>query len=291
MAAAEISIGVSPGFQEISLTPGETYHGKFNIINPSSDSENITNYEITPVPFSVSDENYEMSFIDENDRTQITEWIELENTTGTLASEEIKEINFTINVPENAPSGGQYAALAVKIKNPDSENTGYTITSQSQVAMIIYSTINGEIETNGEIIDNKIPSFFLSSPISTSSNIINTGNIHSDAVYILHIENLFTGEILYDTSENPKINTVVPDTKLLSTNAWNETPALGLFRVTQSILYIDNVSTKTRIVFVCPTWFLIIWILFISSCFAWFFSRRRARLLAKRNAADYVKKI
>lgn len=291
MAATETSIGISPGFQEILLLPGKTYYGKFSIINPASNTNSKTNYEIIPVPFSVSGENYEMSFVNENDRTQMSKWIHIENNTGTLTSEEVREINYRIDVPENALSGGQYAAITVRIKNPDSGSTGHSIISRSQVAMIIYATVDGEIEANGEIIDNSIPSFFLSSPITLSSYVVNTGNVHSDVVYVVHIENLFTGEILYDTSSEPKINTVVPDSKLTSVNIWEETPALGLFRVTQSISYADNINTRTRVVFVCPTWFLIIWIVFILSCFFWFFSRRRARMIAKKNAADYIKKI
>lgn len=283
----EASIGVLPGFQEVSLVPGEIYEGTFSILNPSSEPDGLVDYRITISPFSVNGEDYSTDFLSTSNYTQMTNWIEIDEPFGSLAPEELKEIHYKINVPDNALGSGQYAALIVRIEDPSVEKTGYTIISRNQVANIIYATIEGELERKGTIKENSIPLVFFDSPISAKSIVENTGNIHNIASYIIRVENFFSKEEVYSSSETPKINTIVPETSLSTQTTWEDTPALGIFRVTQSVSYLDEVSTYSRVVFVCPLWFLILWIVFLSSCVAWFFSRRRARKNAKKNAKDY----
>lgn len=278
----ELSIGIVPGFQEIQLMPGEEYQGSFSIINPSQDESNLVNYRIITTPFSVSSENYDMNFTKETEYTDIVDWISIEEKTGTLSSEELKEVYFTINVPETAKSGGQYASIMVRIENPETSNDGYAIISRSQVAMILYATVNTDLESKGDIVENKIPAFSFNSPISVTSRISNTGNVHSKAANILRIENIFTGAEIYSTVNSPKINSILPGTELLVVDTWEETPALGIFRVTQSISYSNQVDTSTGIVLVCPMWFMAVWIIFLLSCIMWFVSRRNIAIKNKK---------
>lgn len=271
----EISIGIVPGFEELTLVPGEKYQGTFSVVNPSSVEGNSVDYRIIVTPFSVTDENYNIDFTKKTEYTDIVDWITIEEKSGTLAPEELKEIHFTIDVPQTAKSGGQYASIMARIDNPEKTNdNSYSIMSRSQVAMILYAAIDTELVSEGTILENKIPTFSFDSPISVTSRISNNGNIHSKAINILRVENAFTGKEYYSSVNSPKTNSILPGTELLVVDTWEETPALGVFRVVQSISYNNKVDTSSGIVFVCPIWFLIIWLIFIGSCFAWFFSHR-----------------
>ena len=54
-------------------------------------------------------EKYNADVVTKTNYTQMADWITIHEPTGTLMPNEAKELSFTIEVPENAPGGGQYA--------------------------------------------------------------------------------------------------------------------------------------------------------------------------------------
>lgn len=281
------SLGVTPGFQEFSLTPGETYSGSITVVNSSLDTETPVNFLAFTAPFSVSGEDYTISFEEENDFTQLSKWITIEKPSGSAFDQELIEIPFTITVPEDALGGGQYAAIIVRAATEENTSEGNKIGFNRQVASIIYASVAGETTVSGEIVENNIPNFFFSSPISTSSLVKNDGNVHAESTYTMKIFPLFSDEELYSTEETPKANIIIPKTTLLTSSSWDETPQLGIFRVVQTVSAFGHTSTNERTVFVCPLWFLTLWIIFIIAGVVWVFSNSRARKKAAHRAKKY----
>ena len=73
------TFAVSPMNQIITLVPGETYVGNFNIINPGDNIYDFY-YEIRIEPFSVGEDNSDISLVANGDYNQIVDWIELSET-------------------------------------------------------------------------------------------------------------------------------------------------------------------------------------------------------------------
>ena len=272
-----LSIGVSKGIEKIELSPGETFSGEFTIINLSS-TDSVP-FLIKIAPYSVNDKTYDANFADYDDYNQIMDWITLEFSSGELEPGEKRVVPYEISVPENAPAGGQYLSFLVEIVETDAEAKSLTLSTKSQVASLLYASISGETIKTAEVRENKINFLYLDKPISTSSLIENLGNVHVDAEYVLKIYPLFSNEEIYSTEESPVRNTLLPETLLSSEKSWEETPRLGFFRVVQEIEIpeANESSLAEKIVFVSPTWFLVLVSLFIFSMIFWIFFRVRER--------------
>ena len=140
---AERAIGISPGYQKLQLTPGETYEGTISVLNPSTDPDSLVGYFVSVTPFSVSGEKYQTDFISFSDANQIVNWITIDEPSGSVQPGELVEVKYRITVPDNALGGGQYCALVARISDSDFESSGYSISSRSQVASLLYATVSG----------------------------------------------------------------------------------------------------------------------------------------------------
>ena len=111
------SMTVSPMNQRIVLTPGETYQGSISVSNPASSSESLKyTTEVGSFTQKMDDNNNKGSVdIDSvSSYNQIMDWITLDRTSGEVAPNTTQTIPFTVNVPADAPAGGQYATILVK---------------------------------------------------------------------------------------------------------------------------------------------------------------------------------
>ena len=144
---------VSPMYQRIILTPGETTTLSLKVSSPNA-AQNDLNYSVSIGSFSHKSEDDSVDTESVSSYNQIMDWINLEKTTGTVAPNGTDVLNFTITVPESAPAGGQYATILVK------DDTGSTtgasnvnIQSNVQMASIIYAEVAGETLNTAEILE------------------------------------------------------------------------------------------------------------------------------------------
>lgn len=249
----EAGMTVSPMYQFKVLTPGSVEPGSFVISNPVSNTEPVA-YDLSIRAFSYDDEKGEV--LEESEgHAEIVDWITIEGEhNGTLAPNEHREVAFTINVPENAPTGGQYAAIIV---HAGAGQVG-PIVENIEVAHLIYAEVSGETVHDGKINSVNVPSFLFSGNITGSSTIYNNGNSHSYATHILKVYPLFGGEEFYTNEEDPQTNLIMPGATRYTSIAWNETPSIGIFRVVYTIDYEGKNMEVSKVVIVCPLWLLII---------------------------------
>lgn len=270
--AESASIAISPGAQEVSLTPGETYEGSFLVLNPFPDTSAV-NFRIKAAPFTVEDEDFSLDFEDLTDLSQIVDWITLETSEGRLDERDSVDIKYTITVPTDAPAGGQYAAFLVRAVPADDateQDSSTAIKSTSQVAMLLYSTVAGETRIEGKVVENNISPVYLDTPVKTSLLLSNTGNVHSRASTVLRIYPLFSNEEVYSTEETPETTLVLPNARAYSEKTWSETPLLGLFRVEQEVDFAGIYTVNSKTVLIAPTWFVVLAVLFLVAIFYYF---------------------
>lgn len=289
LADGSDSVGftVSPLREEIVLNPGETYRGTFKVSNPGVQTSNI-NYEVDVQPFYV-DENYNNVFGIPSNRSLIADWISIVSPkSGLLSPNETAEIIFEINVPNDAPAGGQYADIrvsstAVNDKNEGNDN-GSMIGEKIAIGHLVYAEITGETVKQGEIVDAKLPSFLLSGNITGSSSIKNTGNVHSEAKYTLQVFPLFSGEELFTNEENPDTKIILPDRTLYNETVWDKTPPMGIFNVVYTVEFEGVTTQVSKMVIKCPIWLLFIIIFVIAAIIIYFIAKARKRNIKKATA-------
>lgn len=295
MASAETSTTSSltfgPTSQRVSLKPGEKYRSSVVVSNPAT-STGDTKFSLYVSPYTVTNDDYDPAFDQMGTYTQIVDWIELDKTEGTLAPNTNMEIGFTVNVPEDAPAGGQYAAIVAQDMTglDGGSNSGLQIGSISAVGSIVVADIAGQTREYGEIVENNVPSFVFNPPYTASAGVKNTGNVHTDATSILQIWPLFSDEEVYtneESEDNAKL--VLPDTTRYFFNTWADAPAMGVFRARQTVTIFGETSVNEKIIVLCPMWLLFVVIFLIALLAIWIITmivRKVRRSKAKKTKAE-----
>lgn len=286
----ENSLTFGPTSQRVSLKPGEKYRSSVTVSNPANSVKDI-NFILYVRPYSVVNDDYDPTFDQMGTYTQIVDWITLDKTEGTVAPNDNMEIGFTIQVPEDAPAGGQYAAIVAQDVTDLSDNGGgMQIGSISAIGSIVVADIAGQTREYGEIIENNLPGFSFNTPYTASAGVKNNGNVHTDTKSVLQIWPLFSDEEIYtneESEDNGKL--VLPDTSRYFFNTWNDAPVFGIFRARQTVTIFGETSVNEKIIVLCPVWALFIAIFLIALLLIWFVTmmvRKARRSKVKKAKAE-----
>ena len=249
------TIVVSPMSQFISLEPGQTYSGAITVANPSDATSDVT-YSASVKPYNVTDQAYTADLATMSNYSELVNWLTMDSPTGTLSPNSTAEIPFSITVPANAPAGGQYATIVVSQAPSTTDNN--TVSSVVGLASLIYADIAGETTHAGEVLDTTLPGFSLVTPVSITTTITNTGNVHDTAYIDLTVTNTFTGEKIFPTSEDSSTfsEVIMPDSTRLIVRELTGLPSLGIVRIDQTITYQGVDSTFSQTLVLCPIWFI-----------------------------------
>lgn len=257
---------VTPMSQRVSLEPGEVYAGSVTIVNPTDATSDFI-YSATVAPYGVVGNDYNADFISTGDRVQMANWITISEPAGKIKPGESKEIKFQIKVPDSAPAGGQYAAIMLSSNNEVGANDGALIQNVFEMASLIYANVAGETVREGEILENNVPGFVVTTPIVTSAFLNNTGNVHEDATFVLTASDFFTGRVILPSEENEGrySEIIMPETERYTTRVISDLPAVGVVKVSQTINYNGQTSVVEKNVIICPIWLIILVLLILAA--------------------------
>lgn len=248
---------MSPLKESIILNPGESYQSSFIIHNPATHTKDFE-YVLSVTPFFV-DENYNNIFTEVDNFSEMASWITIDSPlSGVLQPNQDEEIYFTINVPRDAPGGGQYATITVTSAKATNEGDNSAVLEKTAIAHTIFAEITGSTVHAGEITDANVPSFMTVGNIFGESTIKNTGNVHGKATYTLIVTPVFSSEEAYTNAENPTTHDVLPGRSYYNKIEWDKTPAAGLFNVKYIVNFDGVVTEVSKMVVICPVWMMIL---------------------------------
>lgn len=270
---------ISPAIMQIELKPGMTKTETFRVQNTGSKA---FKFAVEVSPYNVTGDDYEPNYTAGERYNDIVDWVTFSQDTGEIEPGKMVEITATIKVPQDVPAGGQYAMIAASIVNDkvdgETEGDNSSVSMVQRVGILLYSSVEGgETRKEATVVENKLPSFIFTPPITATSLVKNIGNVHVEATYTLQVYPFFGGEEVYTNEENPVKLTILPETQRFNSISWDGAPALGIFRVKQTVKVLDQVVTEEKVVFLCPVWFLFIIILIIFCVIFWIVSRVRGR--------------
>ena len=275
------SMTVSPPYQKMILTPGESYSNSLSVFNSANSTRDLK-YVVEVGSFSqnrgenedAKDDYESINHINVSSYNQIMDWIELDNKGGTLAPGESETIGYTINVPADAPGGGQYATILVIDKTTSglSGEGNISIDQAFQFASIIYAEVAGDTQMKGEVLSNEMPSFLLNGAFEATSMVKNNGNVHTDAEYTLQVWPLFSDEEICTNAEEPETSLILPETERYHAQSC-ELPSVGIFKAKQTVKIFGEESTVEKMVVVCPIWLLFIILFVIAAIIIWLVMR------------------
>lgn len=286
------SMTVSPPYQKMILTPGEAYKNSLVVFNSSNSTRDLK-YVVKVGSFSQSkseespDDYGSINHVNVTSYNQIMNWIELDTDKGTLAPGEKKTVGYTINVPEDAPAGGQYATILVVDETtsglPGEGNI--SIDQKFQFASIIYAEVAGETRQEGEISDNSMPSFLLNGPLTAASMVKNNGNVHTDAEYTFQVWPLIGDEEICTNEEEPETSLILPETEKYHTQSC-DLPSFGIFRAKQVVKIFGETSIVEKTIIVCPLWLLFLILFVIIAVIIWIFMKTKGRKQGRSSSDD-----
>ncbi len=271
MAEDELyGFSISPMDQQIVLTPGDSYESSLKVSNPGSYTTDL-DYEVTVKPFYRNDES-SVVFDNKNGYGEMANWITItSHQTGHLSPNETDEVTFRIDVPEDAPAGGQYASVLVSSSSSSNDNA--MIKETRQIGHLIYAEISGETTRNGEIMSIDVPSFLLSGNVRGTASIKNTGNVHGVASYKLQVFPLFSNEEVYTNEENPERFLIMPEQTYYDETAWEQTPEVGIYNVLYTVEFEGKTAQVSKLVIKCPIWLLFIILFIVAGIAIWLATR------------------
>lgn len=264
-----------------SLDPGDTASGSYTIKNVGTEA---FTYEAVAKPYTVADDGVTTSYEEASAHSQMVDWIVFDNPTGSVPAQSTQTIYFTVTVPKDVPAGSQYVGLHTTAYPFVEEHSSESSAIQSLVAVapLLHADINGETHKSANVLEDSVPAFVLNPPLRTTAMIENTGNVGFSAEYFLQVFPLFSDEEIYTNEEKPESGLVLPDSKRYVSQSWDGTPSIGIFKVKQTIKFLDQTSVNEKMVIICPIWLLVLILIAICAVVVWLLSRSKAHKKAKK---------
>lgn len=268
-----VVMSLRPSEQEIELKPGQHFEGSVVVYNVG---KKPFDFEASVAPYQVKNNDYEQDFISTSESTRMANWITLPETKFSVKPNQSAEVKFAVDVPEDTPGGGQYAAIIIRTESEQYQGSGVDVIGQ--IAALVYGHVEGaELRASGYVQNYQFPSLMFGNEFKISSVVENTGNVDFKVTETLAIKDFFTNrEAVNPESVNDAgypvgttSATVLPGTARTFKMAWKDAPQIGLFRVKHTISYLDQEQVTEKIVVVCPLWLIVLIALILTLMIIW----------------------
>lgn len=284
--ASDVWMQISPVSNRVDLKPGESLEYTFDIQNLGKAS---FKYKVYATPYSVTNEEYKLNFTDETPRTQISRWISFKQANGNFSESasfsiepsEKQTITYKISTPSDVPAGGQYATIFAE-SDPEDNPNGTGVRAVSRIGLVVFGRTEGQTKNSTEVSDLSLSGFLTNGQIKSSSSVKNTGNTDFEVNSTIIIKDLF-GKTVY---EKTTPYSVLPDTTRLISETWEDTPVIGIFKVTSTIKALDQDKTETKLVLIMPVFVIIIAIIMLTLLIVWIIILIRKRQTQKAKLID-----
>lgn len=270
------SISLTPVSKILQLSSSSTYEDKFTVSNDGSAPLKIEVYA-APYSYVYSNEEdaYKLGFNKENNFTQITRWITFKDDSGnyvkkptfTIDPNSALDIEYKVTTPDNIPAGGQYAVIfAHTLSSATSENG---IKTEASPGLVVYGrSTEGEATIAAEISDMKIEQSVTENGTTrnnfyASAKVKNIGNVDFNASGVLKVDSIIGGGS-YETPATGGRVSVIPDSELVVSDEWEETPSFGLYKATWTVTAGEQTEVTERIIFLMSPAALIISIILLT---------------------------
>ncbi len=263
-------IQVTPVSARVVLRPGTELDYSLIVSNVGTDSFNFTVYA---APYTIVDEDYNVSFSNETNRSQIVRWIKFINDDGSLtdtykgsvAPGAKKSVNYRVTVPNDIPAGGQYATIFAQTEPSDTESNTSGLKTVSRIGMVVYGRTEGETDEAAEITEYHLPGFLTNGPVKASSVVKNSGNTDIEARYSYTVSSIVGGELY---KEETAYN-ILPDTSRRQEFTWENTQPMGIFNVTYRVEALGEIREESHLLVILPIYMIVIAIILLTVLTIW----------------------
>lgn len=259
-------ITLSPSSTTLKLDAGTTSQG---IMKVNNDGDVAYGFSVYARPYGVVNELYEPDFTNQHANAGVYKWIQFDQTKYQVKPGETIEVKYTVRVPADAAPGGHYGVLFAETDERGLEGTG--VARKKRVGNLLYVTVNGQYKTSGTFKEFILPFWQTHAPIVSSARVENNGNVDFNTKVNTTATDLF-GRTKFTYTGNP---IVLPDTTRLIEMKWESAPNFGIFKVGQSVSFLDEKHENSGYVLIAPRWAPVVLILILLAGAAYAVLQRR----------------
>lgn len=255
--AAE-GLALSPAKAKIDIKSGQETTEAFKVLNWG---DNPIKFNVSVEPYHVSSENYQQDFTEQTSRTQLSRWIQFDQTTYTLDKGGEVEVAYRVKAPANIPDGNQYAAIFVT-----SEASGDgAVQSQQRLGMLVHAKTDGNTVEAGKILDSEVPFWHFKTNLKAKQRIENSGNTDFEAKVGLEVKTIF-GKTLFQKAEDW---TIMAETTRATVTEWDKVPLFGLFKAELKVEALGETKASSHWVFFISPIVIVAILLILISIILW----------------------
>lgn len=275
------SISLSPVSKVLQIASNSNYTDSFEVKN---DGKSTIEIEVYAAPYSYvyseEEDSYKLGFSNDNNFTQISRWITFQDNGGSwvkkanydIEAGKTLSVDYKISTPDNIPAGGQYAVIFAHTLTSTISSSG--IRTEASPGLVVYGrSTEGESKVSAEISDLKVERSVTENGITrnnffASAKVKNTGNVDFSATGSLKIDAILGGAS-YETPANGARISVIPESELVLTDEWEDSPSFGLYKVSWTVKAGDQTEVVEKFVFVNPLPFVIISLIVLTIITIW----------------------
>lgn len=283
-AQQSIPLIVSPARQEILLDPSEKTSVNVKFLNQGDTP--ISGF-IKVADFLVDNTDGVPRIIDDasqaSPKYSASTWITSSTDKITIASKDNVQLQFSIQVPQNARPGGRYVAIYFEPEGIVPQNKGTNQEAGSGTSIRLASLLY--IRISGDITEKAIASRFFANPFSefgpimVETDILNRGDYHIRPKGVLALINPFGSMI---AQIKIKEENVFPDTLRTFKSEIGKKWMFGRYKLALTAGYGNTGQSITRSLYIWIIPWRIILIIILSLFILWFIFKN----MKKRGSSD-----
>lgn len=219
------SITMSPTSRNYTIDAGATVNDKLTIVNDGTTDYDFLMYAR---PYSIKDNQYDKpDFTNAAPNADLYGWVQFPQTKYHIKAGTSVEIPFNVRIPGTAAPGGHYGVVFAEVQPAAQQTSGNSVLRKKRVGSIIYATVNGAVEKQGNAVSTTIPFWQLQAPLQVTTVVRNSGNVHFADKVVLTVRDVL-GNVKYRSAKEFQ---VLPDTSRTIVSDWNNAPWFGLYKV------------------------------------------------------------
>lgn len=173
------TLSVTPPLFQLSVAPGDVWQSSIKVVNPNGYDlpvyADIVNFE----PLGEEGQGRFIPVLKNAAGATLAEWITISPGPYIIKPEQSREINFIIEVPEDASPGGHFAAVLIGTRPPEDGNEPLVVQTSQAVTSLFFARIEGDIIEAANIREFSIEKKFVGTPESEFLlRFENKGNVH-----------------------------------------------------------------------------------------------------------------
>lgn len=214
---------ITPPTAGFTLNPGETAEGQMKIIN---DSPNPITFNVGVQDYIVVDTIGTPNILPPNtlnSKYSAASWIGVTPSRFTVKPGQRQVVDYFIQVPKNAKSGGHYAAAIYTAQSKGEQQTGAAVTAQ--IGTLFYITVTGPITETANVSKFFANAFQEYGPVKILTQIKNNGDLHITPTGALTVSGLF-----FNKSQDLPTHNIFPETARDFENTVGQNLMIGRYK-------------------------------------------------------------